>query len=120
MAAFIIYVMLTKQEEEFINYWEAARLKKKKSVWQFSVGLPLAVCIVLALFVNLVSGWYKRADMIIRSNASLLITIMLAAMGIVAFISYFSARHQWEQKEQQYQELLAKKKAASAGAAASR
>ena len=111
--------MLTKQEEEFIHYWEAERLKKKKSVWQLSIGLPLAVCIVLALFVNLASGWYKRADMVLRSNSSLLITIMLAAIGIVAFISYFSIRYQWEQKEQQYQELLAKKKANSAGAATS-
>jgi len=101
--------MLTKKEEDFIAYWEARRVKKKRSIWQFSFGLPLGVMIVLALFVNIASGWYKRADMLLRSNASLIITIMIAAIGIVVFISIFSARYQWEQNEQRYMELLNKR-----------
>ena len=111
--------MLTPQEEEFIKYWEENRAKKKKSLWRLSIGLQLAVCIVLALFINLLSGWYKRAEMIIRSHSSLLITILLAALGIVVFISYFSANYRWEQYEQQYQELLAKKKRIASDAAPS-
>lgn len=102
--------MLTKNEEDFIAYWAANRERKKKSIWQFSFGLPLGVMIVLLLFVNIASGWYKRADMLLRSNASLIITILIAAVGIVIFISVFSAKYQWEQNEQRYQELLYKKK----------
>ena len=101
--------MLTKEEEDFIAYWAANREKKKKSIWQFSFGLPLGVMIVLLLFVNIVSGWYKRADMVLRSHSSLIITILIAAIGIVIFISVFSARYQWEQSEQRYLELLYKK-----------
>ena len=100
--------MLTGEEKKFIQYWAANRLKKKRSIWQFSFGLPLGVLIVLGIFINLVSGWYKQADMLIRSNSSVIIVILIAAIAIVVFMSIFSARHQWEQNEQHYQELLAK------------
>ncbi len=109
--------MLTPQEEQFINYWEKTRTQKKRSVWQLSIGMPFAVFIVLALFVNMLSGWNERAEMIIRTNSSVLITILIAGLGIVIFISYFSANYRWEQNEQQYQELLAKKKRTAADAA---
>ena len=100
--------MLTEEEKKFIQYWKANRDKKKKSIWQFSVGLPLGVMIVVAVFVNLLVGWYQRADMELRSNASLVVVILIAAVGIVVFISYFSARHQWDQNEQRYWELIKK------------
>ena len=109
--------MLTPQEEEFIRYWETARLQRKSAVWQRGVGLPLLTFLALALFINIASGWYKQADAIIRTNSSVLITVLVATLGIVIFVAVFSARHQWEQKEQHYQELLAKKKAADNNAA---
>ncbi len=100
--------MLTEEEKKFIEYWKANRDRKKKSIWQFSVGLPLGVLIIVALFVNLLIGWYQRADMQLRSNISLIIVILIAAVGIVVFISFYSARHQWDQNEQRYLELLNK------------
>ncbi len=100
--------MLTKEEKDFLAYWEANRLHKKRFLRQFSIGLPLGVLLVAAVFVNLLSGWYKKADMIIRSNSSLLATILIALVAIAVFFTIFSSRHKWEQNEQRYQELKAK------------
>jgi ATP/ADP translocase len=102
--------MLTKEEKEFLIYWEANRLNKKRFLRQFSIGLPIGVLLVVAVFVNLLSGWYKKADMIIRSNSSILITILIALVGIATFFTIFSSRFKWEQNEQRYLELKAKEK----------
>ena len=100
--------MLTKEEKDFLAYWEANRLHKKKFLRQFSIGLPIGVFLAVAVFVNLLSGWYKKADMIIRSNSSLMATILIAIVVIAVFFTIFSSRHKWEQNEQRYQELKVK------------
>ena len=101
--------MLTEDEKKFIAYWEIHRVRKKKLLKQLAIGLPLAVAMVIAIFVNFFSGWYKRADMELRSNSSLIIVIVIAALLIVVFTTVFSARHQWDLNEQRYREFLAKK-----------
>ena len=101
--------MLTEEEKIFVEYWEYHRLKKKKVVKQLSVGLPLGVLIVAAIFINFFSGWYKRADMELRANSSLIIVVVIAIVLIAGFISVFSAKHQWEMNEQRYKEFLSKK-----------
>jgi len=98
--------MLTNQEKEFINYWEENRLKKRKILKQLSVGLPLGVLLVIAIFVNFFSGWDKRAGMIVNADPSLILVLLVASVAIVIFITIFSARHKWEQNEQHYKELL--------------
>jgi len=102
--------MLTNEEETFIAYWTEHRLRKRQWFRQLSVGLPLGVALVLAILVNFFSGWYKRADMEIRSvSPSLMITIVIASLAIIVFITLFSAKHRWDINEQYYKELLAKK-----------
>lgn len=101
--------MLSEDDNKFIEYWASQREKKKQSLRHFTIGLPLGVCIVLALFANVVWGWHKRAAQVLFSNSSLILIILLAAIGIVVFMTVFSMRYQWEQKEQKYQELLLKK-----------
>ena len=99
--------MLTEEENRFIWYWENNRLRKKKISRQLSVGLPLGAVLVIAIFANLLSGWYKRADMELKEEESSLILVLLAAaILIVAFIVVFSARHRWDMNEQRYRELL--------------
>ena len=100
--------MLTKEEKDFLIYWETNRLNKKKFLRQFSIGLPLGVLLAAAVFINLLSGWYKKADMVIRSNSSILVTILIALLAIAVFLTIFSSRHKWEQNEQRYLELKAK------------
>lgn len=98
--------MLAKDEKEFLVYWESNRLAKKKWVRQLAVGLPLGVSLVLAIFVNLFTGWYGRAQMVLaRESSSLILILLMASIGIVLFIIIFSARHRWEMNEQRFQEL---------------
>ena len=101
--------MLTPDEEKFIQYWEANRLSRKKVLKQLYVGLPFAALLVIAIIVNFLSGWFKRADMEIRSNSSLILVVVIAGIAIVVFTTVFSVRHKWEMNEQLYRELLAKK-----------
>jgi membrane protein YdbS with pleckstrin-like domain len=102
--------MLTKEESNFIEYWEQNRLHKKQVWRQLSIGLPLAVLLVTAIFVNFFSGWYKRAEMTMnREDSSLVLILLVAALLIVVFVVVFSVRHKWDMHEQRYRELLAKK-----------
>jgi membrane protein YdbS with pleckstrin-like domain len=101
--------MLTEDESRFVAYWETHRNSKKKLVKQLAVGLPLSVALVIAIFVNFFSGWYKRAEMIMRTQTSLILVLVIAAISIVIFMSVFSAKHRWDQNEQRYREFLAKK-----------
>jgi len=102
--------MLTKEEADFVVYWEQNRLKKKKVLRQLYVGLPLAVVMVVTIFANFFSGWYKRAEMVMRrEHSSLILVFMIAAILIVIFVVIFSARHRWDINEQRYRELLFRK-----------
>jgi len=101
--------MLTNEEKGFIGYWENNRLRKKKIWRQLSIGLPLSVLLVTAIFANLFSGWYRRADMEMKNEESSLILVLLAAaLLIVAFVVIFSVRHRWDLNEQRYRELLSR------------
>ena len=99
--------MLSADEQKFIVYWEKNRVRKKKVIRQLAVGLPLSVGLVVAIFVNFFAGWYTRADMAIRSNSSLILVLMVAAILIVIFTTVFSVRHKWDLNEQRYRELKA-------------
>ncbi len=102
--------MLTPEERAFIEFWAVRRTEKKRSIRQFTIGLPLGVMIVLALFVNVVTGWHKRAAMALQNNASLIFVILIAAVAIVVFMMVFARNHEWDQQEIRYQELLRKQK----------
>ena len=100
--------MLSQEEKDFLRYWENNRVNKKRFLRQFSIGLPIGVFIAVAIFINLLSGWYKKADMEIRSHSSLIPVIIIALFIMVVFITIFSSRHKWEQNEQRYLELKRK------------
>lgn len=101
--------MLSVEEKAFVEYWAANRLSKKRVLKQLYAGLPLAMILVVAIFANLFSGWYGRAQMVLsREASSLVIVLLVAALAIVVFIVIFSARHRWEQNELRYQELMHK------------
>jgi len=99
--------MLTDSEQRFLADWEVARLKKKGG-FNYGLGLRLGIYMVIALLLNLVTGWHKKAAMAINGNSSVVLVIIIAAVAIVIFMAAFSQQYQWEQKEQRYQELKAK------------
>lgn len=101
--------MLSKEENDFIRYWETHRLRRKKTVQQFLLGIPAGLLIVIPIVVNLASGWYKRADMEANSQDFNPIVLLVALLLIVGFTAIFWQRHKWDQYEQRYRELLAKR-----------
>jgi uncharacterized BrkB/YihY/UPF0761 family membrane protein len=109
-------LMLTEEETRFIEYWESNRLRRKRFFKQLSIGLPLGVLLVIAIFVSFLSGWHRQADIELRSQSqsqpdysSVILVLVIAALLIVVFTAVFSARHKWDMCEQRYRELLAKK-----------
>lgn len=100
--------MLSPKEESFIAWWEANRNRQKKLIYQLLVGLPFGLLIGVIIIANFYSGWYKRADMIANSSFNPVVLYLAAAL-IAIFFAVFSKRFQWEQQEQRYRELLAKK-----------
>jgi uncharacterized BrkB/YihY/UPF0761 family membrane protein len=107
--------MLTEEENRFIEYWEANRLRRNRFVKQLAIGLPFGVILVIAIFLSFFSGWDKQAQMELNSRtqtpseATLILILVIAALLIVVFTAVFSARHKWDRYEQRYRELLAKK-----------
>ena len=102
--------MLTAEEEQFLVYWSKERTKKKKFLRKLSIGLPLAVVIAAGSLFSLLSGWYQKADMALHMDASVIIVVLVALIGIVIFITVFSAHHKWDQNELHYQELMNRRK----------
>ena len=102
-------MMLTDEEQRFLHYWERNRNRKKRSFKQLALGLPLGVVIVVLIFASFFSGWFKRADMVVRAEPSLIFVMLGAALLIVVFISVFSIYHKWDINEQRYRELMSKK-----------
>jgi hypothetical protein len=101
--------MLTKEENDFIHYWEANRLRRKKVFRQLLVGIPAGLLIVVPIVINLVSGWYKRATMEVNSSDFNPMVLLVALLLIVGFSAIFWQSHQWDQYEQRYRELLARR-----------
>lgn len=92
--------------------WEVQRLQKRGG-FNFGLGLRLGVFMVLAVLINLATGWHKKAAMAFNGSSSTLLMIIIAGVAIVVFMSAFSQRYQWEQKEQRYQELKARENISS-------
>jgi amino acid transporter len=104
--------MLTEDEQRFVAYWSANRLRQKSFFKQLAIGLPIGVLFAFLIFLNFISGWDKRASMMFNaysSARSLIIVLIIAILSIVVFISVFSVKIKWERNEQLYKELLAKK-----------
>lgn len=100
--------MLTQREKDFIRYWETNRLRRKKVVRQFLIGIPVGLLFVIPIVINFASGWYRRADMEANSSDFSPMVLLVALLLIVGFTAIFYQRHQWDQLEQRYQELRAR------------
>jgi hypothetical protein len=103
--------MLTQQEKDFIVYWEQNRQKQKKTYRQLLVGIPIGFLFAIPILINFVSGWDKHAEMIANTNNFNPLVLVIALLLIICFVAIFSKHHQWEMREQRYQELKAKQTA---------
>ena len=108
--------MFSKEEADFIKYWEENRLKQKRFFKQIAMGLPIGVLFAVAMFLNFTSGWDKRVATVIKTYPgfkSLILVLLVAILAIVVFISVFSVKVKWEKPEQRYRELLGRSKSES-------
>jgi hypothetical protein len=101
--------MLNEEEERFIAFWEANRGRQKRFTRYIQYGLPMGVTLGFAIFANLLSGWYKRASMVVNADPSLILVLLLAILLIIIFISVVTVRHRWDMNEQRYRELQARR-----------
>ena len=101
--------MLTQQEKDFIDYWENNRNKQKRVFKQFLIGIPIGLLFAVPICINFFSGWYKRAAMMAGTPDFNPLVLIIAMIVIVSFIAVFSKQHQWDMREQQYKELIAKR-----------
>ncbi|ULQ57937.1 hypothetical protein KJS94_06955 [Flavihumibacter rivuli] len=102
--------MLTEEEKKFLDYWERNRDRQKQWWRQWLVGLPIGLAIAVPIFLNYLSGWYKRATMIASSQFNPMVLIV-AVLIIISFVSIFYKKYQWEQWDQRYRELKARESA---------
>jgi hypothetical protein len=100
--------MLTKEEEEFLTYWEQNRLKHRKTLRQFMLGIPVALLFIIPIAANFLSGWNKRAAMVANAGQFNPLVLLIALLLITGFVAIFSRRFRWERNEQKYLELKAK------------
>ena len=93
----------------FVEYWESNRLKEKSILYQVLTGLPIGLLFALPIIFILFSGryWFKRADMVASASLSPVLLVVAVVM-IALFVAVMYKRHQWEMKEQQYNELKMK------------
>ncbi|HET6767808.1 MAG TPA: hypothetical protein VFH08_10430 [Chitinophagaceae bacterium] len=103
--------MFSKEEQDFIKYWEENRIKQKRFFKQIAMGLPIGVLFAVAMFLNFASGWDKRVTTVTKTYPgfkSLILVLLVAILAIVVFISVFSVKVKWEKHEQRYRELLSR------------
>jgi len=109
--------MISQRDKDFMRYWEANRLRRKKTVTQFLIGIPVGLLFVIPIVINFSSGWYKRADMEANSADFNPLVLLLALLLILGFTAIFYQRHKWDQYEQHYRELLARQQREESAAA---
>lgn len=101
--------MIKKEEEEFLRYWETNRKQKRNRFKGILISLPLGIVVVVAIFINLFSGWYQRANMVANSDPTIFLVLLIAGLCIVAFFAIFSSYHKWDVNETRYKELMSQK-----------
>lgn len=101
---------MTDQEKEFLKYWKQERNRGRNFSIFWKAGLPLGIVIGIGIVMNLITGWYNRANMVLNTNPSVILVLFLAILLIILFISYFTARHRWDMNELRYRELMQKEK----------
>jgi len=105
-------MLYTEDEKKFIEYWRENRDYQATLTYHLLFGLPIGLLFSLPIVINFLLGrlWYKRADAVGLSQFNPAVLI-IAVMVISVFIAIVNRRFRWEKLEQQYLELLARKKA---------
>jgi uncharacterized protein YacL len=101
--------MLDKREEAFLAFWETNRIKEKKNIVPLIKGVSIGLAIGLAIILIVSSDWYERAGMAASTQLNPYIFLIII-VAIAFFMAWLYSQYRWERLEQQYLELLAKKR----------
>lgn len=117
-ARFKSQLMLNEREKEFIRYWEASRDRQGHWKYQLLSGVPIGLIFAVPVLMIALTGklWYQRADMAMNAMTSPVV-LVVAVFVITVFVAIFYKRHQWDMREQQYQQLKAREKGEQDGGA---
>jgi hypothetical protein len=101
---------LSPQQEEFMAWWEKNRDKEKRTFRQLVVGLPLGLIFASPIILNFIASrfWYRRAEAVGNSQFNPAV-LLIAAAAIAAFVAIMNKKLKWEQHEQYYLSLKARK-----------
>ena len=101
--------MLTDNEEKFLIYWAKNRDNQKQNFKQFIKGLSSGIAIGISILIIIGIGWYSRANM--EANAGTGKFLLLICILIISlFMAFMYKNYKWEQNEQLFKELQAKKR----------
>ncbi len=110
MPAYICLMSMSREESEFMDWWEKHRDKERKTFRQWLIGLPLGFIFATPIIFNFMASrfWYKRAEAVGNSQFNPAI-LLIAVAAIASFVGVFHKKMRWEQHENQYISLKLKK-----------
>lgn len=110
---------MDERDQYFIEYWEANRERESKLLVQLLRGIPIGLIFALPVLLIVFTSrfWYKRADMLVNAKLNPWVLI-IAIFFIAVFVAVFYKRHQWDMKDQHYNEIKKRKKPEVGGDAA--
>lgn len=95
--------MLTKDELQFLEYWEKNREKEKRIFYQLAYGSPWGLVFALPVLIAVIfHDWYKNMIPISKSQ---IILISVGVLAIAIFYAFFRMQVKWDYHEQLYKEL---------------
>jgi hypothetical protein len=104
--------MLTREEEQFYNFWQNNREDFSKFSSKLLRGLPTAalfglpIILLIAIIYFFVPDWYIKIS---KTSAESYIVVFIAIVIFISFFAYFKMHFKWEMNEQYYLELKNKK-----------
>ncbi|MEI8074620.1 MAG: hypothetical protein WCH78_07710 [Bacteroidota bacterium] len=101
--------MPKETDADFFKRWTDQRHTYKHAARPFLIGLSSGFAIGIAILLTIYLGWYQRANMELNSSLSPFL-FLLAIMGIAVFMAFIYRNYQWEQNEQRFLSIVARKK----------
>ncbi|UAY51008.1 hypothetical protein [Ferruginibacter albus] len=107
--------MLNEREKQFLQYWEQNREFESRFITKLAKGLPMAIMFGLPIILSVIvvriffPEWYTKIS---QTTPGMMITAIIAVIGLVLFYAYFRMHYKWEMNEQLYLELKAKERKA--------
>jgi hypothetical protein len=104
--------MLNNKQQQFIQRWERVRLHEGTFKFKLLAGLPFAALFAFPILLSVpavylfVPAWFTKVS---KMQPGTIPTIVIAVLLITFLFGYFRMQYKWEQNEELYQRLKAKK-----------